>query len=182
MDYYQILQLDSKTANSEHIAEAFRRLSVQSHPLRQKEIQNKEMVAFNQICESYEVLSDPRLKKQYDVHGHRGLSNIGSKKDGRFQEGYSFNGDSFAIYQKFFGISSPLVNNFDKHQPPSQAVEDDENAPKDLDVRLKCSLYEFYNGSLKECKYKRMKLLLDERTQIEVEESFAIELKVGDSE
>ena len=50
-------------------------------------------------------------------------------------------------------------------QPVEQNENDknDENAPKDINITLNCSLYEFYNGSLKTFSYQRDKLLPDNR-------------------
>ena len=74
MDYYKVLQLDSKTATHQNVADAFRRLSVKNHPLREEDNKVKNMLIFNQLCEAYEVLSDPQLKQVYDQNGAEGLT------------------------------------------------------------------------------------------------------------
>ena len=139
------------------------------------------MREFNHLCESYEVLSNHDLKERFDKHGHDGLKDVGTKIDGRFQTGYAYNGKCFDIFEKFFGNKSPFTDNFDhQHLPSTVNDPNDADAPKDIEVTLKCSIYEFYNGSLKTFDYKRNKLQPDERSIKEIEETMTIEVKPGD--
>ena len=62
---------------------------------------------------------------------------------------------------------------------PTENDKNDENAPKDINITLNCSLYEFYNGSLKTFSYQRDKLLPDNRNIHQVEEQMTIEIKPG---
>ena len=54
------------------------------------------------------------------------------------------------------GNDNPFTDNFKKEQ---EFV--DENAPEDIEVVLPCSIYEFYNGSLKTFTYLRNELMPD---------------------
>jgi curved DNA-binding protein len=70
-DYYQILGVP-KTAKSEEIKKAYRKLAMQYHPDRN---QGKEQWAnekFKEINEAYAVLGDPEKRKQYDQFGTTG--------------------------------------------------------------------------------------------------------------
>lgn len=49
-------------------------------------------------------------------------------------------------------------------------------------IKLDCSVYEFYNGSLKKFSYLRQKLKQDGKSLEEVEETMEIEVKPGDDE
>lgn len=62
-DYYKILGV-SKSATSDDIRKAYRKLALQYHPDRNKtkEAESK----FKEINEAYEVLSDKQKKQQYD--------------------------------------------------------------------------------------------------------------------
>jgi DnaJ-class molecular chaperone len=110
LNYYEKLEL-TKNANQEEIAHAYRRLSLKYHPKRNI---NKDFAVnnfyFHQIAEAYEVLSDPNKKSVYDVYGEDGLkkgvkdSNIWYQKGG-----YSFGGDAYKIYEKFFGSNNPFL-------------------------------------------------------------------------
>lgn len=67
IDYYKILGLE-KTASTEQIKKAYRKLARQYHPdlnPNDKEANRK----FQQINEANEVLSDPEKRKKYDQYG-----------------------------------------------------------------------------------------------------------------
>lgn len=63
-DYYQVLQL-KRHATPTEIRRAFHRLARQYHPDLHPDNPNAE-AQFKQICEAYEVLSDPARRQQYD--------------------------------------------------------------------------------------------------------------------
>lgn len=64
LDYYQVLQLERHATPTE-IRRAFHRLARQYHPDLHPDNPNAE-AQFKQICEAYEVLSDPARRQQYD--------------------------------------------------------------------------------------------------------------------
>jgi len=172
MDYYKILEIEAKTATHESIANAFRKLALKYHPIRSRENVDSNQREFNKVCEAYEVLSDPSFKIIFDKNGMDGLKNgTTKKKDGKFIGGYNFNGDSFAIFKKFFGTENPFTDNFQGIDPSTLANDSsDKNAPKDIEVCLACTIHEFYNGSLKTFTYMRDRILPDGRSIEQVEE------------
>ena len=181
MDYYKILELDSKSATHESIANSFRRLALKNHPLRNKDNLDSSQRAFNQICEAYEVLSNADFKATYDKSGIDALKNGATKKkDGKFLGGYCFSGNSFEIFKRFFGTQNPFNDNF-QGVDPATLVNDpnDEKAPKDIHKEVPCSIYEFYNGSLKTLDYNRDRIMPDGRSTESVEEQLVIEVKPG---
>lgn len=71
-DYYAVLGVE-KTANTEQISKAYRKLAVKWHP--DKHQNNKEAAAakFREISVANDVLSDPKKRAIYDKHGIKGL-------------------------------------------------------------------------------------------------------------
>jgi curved DNA-binding protein len=78
-DYYKILGV-SKSASSEDIKKAYRKLAMKYHPDRNKENKAAEE-RFKEISEAYAVLSDPEKKKQYDMFGAEGFQQRYSQED-----------------------------------------------------------------------------------------------------
>jgi len=103
-DYYQILEVNRNASLSE-IKKAYRKLARKYHPdLNPGDKQAEQR--FKEITEAYEVLKDPKKKKQYDTYGSVG----GQFKNGRnFSnfEGFDFNApgsSSFGdIFETIFG-------------------------------------------------------------------------------
>lgn len=71
-DYYEILGV-KKDASAEEIKLAYRRLALKYHPDRNPENHKEAEEKFKEICEAYEVLSDPQKRQTYDQFGHEGL-------------------------------------------------------------------------------------------------------------
>jgi|DEB0MinimDraft_12_1074336.scaffolds.fasta_scaffold76281_1 DnaJ-class molecular chaperone len=55
-------------------------------------------------------------------------------------------------------------------------------APKNIEVTLKCSMEELYNGAMKVARYTRTKIHPDGRTKTQVQEEIPIEIKPGYSQ
>src|SRR5262249_36111253 len=89
-DYYKILGVE-KTATTEEIKKAFRKLAVKYHPDKNKGDKNAEE-KFKEANEANEVLSDPDKRKRYDQFGenwehfeHSGAA--GRPREGAFRQG-----------------------------------------------------------------------------------------------
>jgi molecular chaperone DnaJ len=95
-DFYEVLGV-SRTASTDEVKKAFRRLAMQYHPDRNQE--DGAEAQFKAVSEAYEVLSDPEKRAAYDRYGHAGLD------FGRGFEG--FEGTDFGgfgdIFDAFFG-------------------------------------------------------------------------------
>ncbi|KAL6187395.1 hypothetical protein ACLB2K_038794 [Fragaria x ananassa] len=73
VDYYAVLKL-TRTANQEDLKKAYKRLAMKWHPDKNP-ADNKEAEAkFKQVCQAYDVLSDPQKRQIYDVYGEEGLN------------------------------------------------------------------------------------------------------------
>ncbi|XP_004300634.1 PREDICTED: dnaJ homolog subfamily B member 1-like [Fragaria vesca subsp. vesca] len=75
VDYYAVLKL-TRTANQEDVKKAYKRLAMKWHPDKNP-ADNKEAEAkFKQVCQAYDVLSDPQKRQIYDVYGEEGLNEV----------------------------------------------------------------------------------------------------------
>lgn len=68
VDYYKVLDVP-RTATTLEIKKAYRKLALKWHPDKNLERKDEAERKFKEISEAYEVLSDERKKKRYDLHG-----------------------------------------------------------------------------------------------------------------
>lgn len=74
-DYYKILGIN-KNADEGEIKKAYRNLAMKYHPDRNKGNEKEANEKFKEINEAYEVLGDPKKRKQYDHFGTVGTGDI----------------------------------------------------------------------------------------------------------
>jgi len=127
-DFYQILGV-SKSASTEEIKKAYRRLALQHHPDRGggKEAEAK----FKEANEAYQILSDPEKRKMYDQYGEAAFQGGGGAggfggRQGGFQGdfsdfGFNFGGGFGDIFEDFFGQAFSQVQ-AELRITPAQAV------------------------------------------------------------
>ena len=114
-DYYQILGIDKKAAESD-IKKAFRKLARQYHPDLNPNDKKAE-AKFKEINEAYEVLSDADKRKKYDQFGQ-----YWQQMDGGFPGGRSPGGGAdvdFGEYGSFEDFINQLLGRFGGPGPGS---------------------------------------------------------------
>jgi DnaJ family protein A protein 2 len=153
--YYDDLQV-TPVANTEQIAQAYRRLSLQLHPLRNAQTHQAYFTTkFSTVSEAYEVLSSPVWKDYYDRFGMESLRN-GVASGEHERPGYHYAGNPFKIFYDFFGSENPWFDQIEQVNPIDALVAEAESKARaeDVEVTCDCSLYEFYNGALKTISYQ----------------------------
>jgi len=76
-DYYEVLGV-LKSASSEEIKKAYRKLALKYHPDKNKGDKTAES-KFKEASEAYHVLSDKGRRKNYDQFGHAAFENAGGR-------------------------------------------------------------------------------------------------------
>ncbi len=79
MEYYEVLGV-SKSASSQDIKKAYRKLALKYHPDKNEGDKASEE-KFKEISEAYAVLSDKEKKQQYDTYGSTGFHQRYSQED-----------------------------------------------------------------------------------------------------
>lgn len=98
-DYYEVLGV-SKTATSDDLKKAYRKLAKQYHPDMNPGDKTAE-AKFKEVNEAYEVLNDPGKRSRYDQFGHAGVD---PSAGGGASYGGGFGGfDVGDIFESFFG-------------------------------------------------------------------------------
>ena len=96
-DYYEVLEV-AKTATSDEIKKAYRKLAIKYHP--DKNPGNKEAEdKFKEATEAYEVLIDEKKRQAYDQFGHAGVDGMG---------GAGFDPSAFSDFGDIFGNFSSI--------------------------------------------------------------------------
>lgn len=108
-DFYEVLCV-SRSASTEEIKKAYKKLAVKWHPDKNPENQEKANEMFKSIAEAYETLSDPKLKEQYDQEllygggngaGRNGFGRASSRTTNFNHHGFS-DQRAFDIFNSFF--------------------------------------------------------------------------------
>jgi len=151
-DYYEILGVN-KSASTDEIKSAYRKLAMQYHPDRNpgnKEAEDK----FKECAEAYEVLSDSQKRSRYDQFGHQGVNSTGFQGFDNINDIFSHFGDIFgsfggggSIFDDFFG-----TGNSSSRRHGSQGI-----SGSDIKISLKLNLSEIAEGVEKTLKIKKQK-------------------------
>jgi len=144
-DLYAVLGLQ-RSASLDDIKKAYRRLSKELHPDRNKGDKTAEG-RFKEVNEAYEVLSDPKKRQMYDQFGTKGGPSQGFSGGA---QGFDFSGFDFSgvdglsdLFEGFFGGRGTGGRGRDRGQ--------------DHEVEIQIPFMEAVNGAEKELQFRRMR-------------------------
>ncbi|GHV58180.1 molecular chaperone DnaJ [Bacteroidia bacterium] len=109
IDYYKTLGLN-KTATTEDVKKAYRKLARKYHPDLNPKDQSAHL-KFQEINEANEVLSDPEKRKKYDEYGEN-WKHADQFEQARQQQGGDFGGGGNYTYQDFGGFGANGYSDF----------------------------------------------------------------------
>jgi molecular chaperone DnaJ len=151
-DYYEILGV-TKSASTDEIKKAYRKVAMQYHPDRNPGDKAAEE-KFKEAAEAYEILSDADKKAQYDRYGHAGVSGNGR---GGFGGGGGMNMDDiFSQFGDIFG--EDLFGSFFGGNQSRQSRGGSRSRGvrgSNLRVKLKLNYEEIAKGVTKNIKVKK---------------------------
>ena len=144
-DYYEVLGV-IKSASSEEIKKAYRKLALKYHPDRNKGEKTAE-TKFKEASEAYHVLSDKGRKTNYDQFGHAAFEGTGGRG------GFS-NFDFSGAFSDIFGsdIFDDFFEGFGSTRGRRQRGSSDFRG-EDLRYDLSISLEEAYHGKKQEINF-----------------------------
>jgi len=149
-DYYEVLGV-GKSANTDEIKKAYRKVAMQFHPDRNPGDKAAEE-KFKEAAEAYEVLSDADKKAQYDRYGHAGVSGNGRGGFGgggmNMEDIFSQFGDIFGddLFGSFFGGGGQRTRGGQRNRGVRGS---------NLRVKLKLTYEEIAKGVTKNIKVKK---------------------------
>ncbi|XP_023942466.2 dnaJ homolog subfamily C member 10 [Bicyclus anynana] len=131
--YYQLLGV-SKSASTQEIRQAYKKLAVKLHP--DKNPNSEEQKRFIEINEAYDILKDPEKRHKYDLYGSQ--QSYTRKYDYQSQTEYNnlyynglYHGDPFVetlsggSFYSFLSEGLYFVNFYSPFCPPCQSLADD---------------------------------------------------------
>lgn len=156
-DYYEILEV-SRDASADELKKAYRKAALKFHPDKNPGDKDAEE-KFKEAAEAYDVLSNPDKKARYDQFGHAGMSGAAGGAGG----GYSAGGFSMEdIFQNFGDIfGGHFGGGFSGFGGGFGGFGGGGGAPRvnrgsDLRVKVKLTLKEIANGTVKKLKINKM--------------------------
>ncbi len=154
-DYYKVLGVE-KSASSDDIKKAFKRLARKYHPDVAKDEPEAEET-FKRVNEAYEVLSDPEKRRKYDTLGANwnqgGMGGGGFRRAGGSGGGVQFDfGGSTGFsdfFESFFGSGA---GSYGAGDPFRQAASRGPRKGADLEADMLVTIDEIMEGSSRDIK------------------------------
>lgn len=141
-DLYEILGITSETS-PEDMKKSFRKLSLKYHPDRNPTGEEK----YKKISSAYEILSDPKKKKEYDFKKNNPFSNLDSDVVNMFFNGNPVAGGQRINLNGLFGRVAGQGSTFFTHaQPIFKNIHQQLSKPLPIVTNIEISLKQAYTG------------------------------------
>ena len=150
-DYYEVLGV-TKSASTDEIKKAYRKVAMQFHPDRNPGDKAAEE-KFKEAASAYEVLSDADKKAKYDRFGHAAFS-PGAGGGGGFSGGGMDMNDIFSQFGDVFG-EDMFGGFFGGGASRSRSSRSRGQRGSNLRIKLKMNFEEIANGANKQVKVKK---------------------------
>ena len=150
-DYYEVLGV-TKSASTDEIKKAYRKVAMQFHPDRNPGDKAAEE-KFKEAASAYEVLSDGDKKAKYDRFGHSAFSQ-GAGGGGGFSGGGMDMNDIFSQFGDVFG-EDMFGGFFGGGGSRSRSSRSRGQRGSNLRIKLKMNFEEIANGANKQVKVKK---------------------------
>lgn len=147
-DYYEVLGVD-KSASTEAIKKAYRKLAIKYHPDKNPGDKDAEE-KFKEAAEAYDVLSNPEKRQKYDQFGHN-MGPQGFPGGGAGAAGGFTMEDIFAQFGDIFGGRFTNMGGFGS-ATGGRRQSAKKRRGTDLRIRVKLTLEEIANGTTKNLK------------------------------
>lgn len=156
-DYYEVLNIE-KTASSDEIKKAYRKLAIKYHPDKNpgdKEAEER----FKEATEAYEVLIDEKKRSLYDQYGFQGLEGMAGGFDPSAFQGFEdiFGGSFGDIFENLFGGGFGGFSGFQTSRGRRSSNARGANLRYDLELTLNEAAF----GKKQEISYSREELCTD---------------------
>ena len=151
-DYYEVLGV-TKSASTDEIKKAYRKVAMQFHPDRNPGDKAAEE-KFKEAASAYEVLSDADKKAKYDRFGHAAFG-PGTSGGGGFSGGGMDMNDIFSQFGDVFG--EDMFGGFfgGGGGGRSRSSRSRGQRGSNLRIKLKMNFEEIANGANKQVKVKK---------------------------
>ncbi|PQQ00349.1 dnaJ homolog subfamily B member 1 [Prunus yedoensis var. nudiflora] len=165
VDFYNVLRVN-RDATQEDLKKAYKRLAMRWHPDKNPVDNEGAEAKFKQVCQAYDVLSDPQRRQIYDIYGEEGL-NYGDPDD-IFAEFFGGSGDRDRVFKKKNSVTGSYGGGGGGKSKKLAAIESN----------LVCSLEDLYKGTRRKMRIART--VPDEFGKPKtVEEILKIDIKPG---
>ncbi|EPX74070.1 DNAJ protein Caj1/Djp1-type [Schizosaccharomyces octosporus yFS286] len=130
-EYYEILKVPVD-ADFDTIKKSYRRLAIRLHPDKNPDNPEEARENFQRLGEAYQVLSDPQLRKQYDLYGKEGAVPEAGFADAFEFFRQLFGGESFKDYIGELNLLKELCKSMEESSSEYKAIEDVDESKKKL--------------------------------------------------